>query len=474
MGEAQEVLRRLPAVEKVLGADPLCGLLERWDRTLVVDAVREVLEEERRRLRKKPDAPPTAGQVAERVVALLGEIWGGHLRRVVNATGILIHTNLGRAPLSREARQAVEQVLAGYSDLEFDLRRGKRRSRLHRVSEMLMRLTQAPSAMAVNNNAAAVFLTLRVLAEGRQVAVSRGELVEIGGSFRLPDIIEASGVRLLEVGTTNRTRLSDYQDAVERGAALLLKVHPSNFSIQGFVEETSVSELSPVARAGGVPLVVDLGSGALDQQPGDLRRDETTIQKTLHDGADLVTASGDKLLGGPQAGLIFGRKDLMERIRSHPLARVVRLDKTLLCALEATLSALARGESGWRSLPLQSLVSRTLEDLEATGKALRSEMMESLGRGWEIEIVPSEAAVGGGSLPGERMESRALRLGHPGRKAETLARSLRLGAVPVVGRIIDDQLHLDLRTLLDQDVAELPGLVVEAFRQRKRPEAGER
>jgi L-seryl-tRNA(Ser) seleniumtransferase len=218
---------------------------------------------------------------------------------------------------------------------------------------------------------------------------------------------------------------------------------------------------------------VDLGSGALDQQPRDLRRDETTIQQTLRDGADLVTASGDKLLGGPQAGLIFGKKDLVERIRSHPLARVVRLDKTLLCALEATLSTMARGESGWRRLPLQSLVSRTPDDLQAVGKSLCDRLQETLGKDWDVSVVPSEAALGGGSLPGESLESRAIRLCHGQWKAEALARSLRHGQVPVIGRIVDDQLQLDLRTLLEDDIAELPGLVATAVSRTGNPEAGE-
>jgi L-seryl-tRNA(Ser) seleniumtransferase len=467
MAEANEALRRIPSVEKVLHAKPLSELASNWDRELVVATVREVLDAIRCGILENPDdeGAPGPEEVAAATAAILRNVWDERLRRVVNATGILLHTNLGRAPLSENAQDAVRQVLAGYSNLELGLSLGKRRSRLQRVSDMLVRLTGAPAALAVNNNAAAVFLSLHVLAGGRPVAVSRGELVEIGGSFRLPDIMETSGVELLEIGTTNRTRPSDYEKAVERGAALILKVHPSNYCVEGFVEEATIAEVADVARKASIPLVADIGSGALDQQPEDMRRGEPTVQQALREGADIVTASGDKLLGGPQAGLLWGRTDLVERIRSHPLARVVRLDKILLCALEATLAEVARGEAGWRRLPLRSMVARSLDDLEAVGSSLCAGLRQALGDEWEADVVHTEGALGGGSLPGEQLESRAVRLRHPIWKADDLARRLRTGDVPVIGRIIDDQVHLDLRTLLEEDVAELPRLVARAVRE---------
>jgi L-seryl-tRNA(Ser) seleniumtransferase len=407
---------------------------------------------------------PPAAQVAEEARRRLEATWRGELRRVINATGILIHTNLGRAPLALEAQRAIAQVASGYSSLEMDLSSGRRRSRLARVAGMLARLAGAEDALAVNNNAAAVLLVLRVLARDRPVVISRGEMVEIGGSFRLPEIMEASGVRLLEVGTTNRTRVADYEKALAQAPALILKVHPSNYVISGYTEEAPVRELSRLARGAGIPLVVDLGSGALEQQPEASRRGEPTVQGTLRDGADLVTASGDKLLGGPQAGLVWGRAELVERLRRHPLARAVRLDKILLCALEAHLATLAEGAEGWARIPLQQLVARSPEELEALGRRLAAEIARGLGAHWEVAVVASEAAWGGGSLPGQTLESRALRLRHPQVAAEEVARRLRSGEVPIVGRIEEDELRLDLRTLLDEDIDELPRRVVQALR----------
>jgi L-seryl-tRNA(Ser) seleniumtransferase len=452
--------RRIPSVDRILGTSPLSEELARFDRRLAVASVREILDEVRERMRTRPGGEaPTAETIAAEAVRRMRSSWGGSLRRVVNATGILIHTNLGRAPLAREAQQAVRQIISGYSSLEIDLETGRRRSRLETVSRMLADMAGAPAAMAVNNNAAALFLALHVLARGRPVAVSRGELVEIGGSFRLPDIIEASGVELMEVGTTNRTRGSDYRKAVEKGAALLLKVHASNYHIEGYVEETPLSELVLVSREASIPLVVDLGSGALDMQPEPARRGEPTVGRTLAAGADLVTASGDKLLGGPQAGLLWGGAELISRLRSHPLARVVRLDKILLGALEATLATMATAETGRARLPLHVLASRSVEELETCGEDLVRKLRGELGPRWSVDLVVSEAAFGGGSLPAETIESRAIKLSRSGVSAADLARRLRRGAIPVIGRILGDELHLDLRTLLDDDMIELSQLV---------------
>ncbi|MBU1699172.1 MAG: L-seryl-tRNA(Sec) selenium transferase [Candidatus Eisenbacteria bacterium] len=470
MGGTEESLRRIPGVDRILETDLISQVLARRDRGLVVAAIREVLAETREHIRQRgrQASVPSVDEMAREAALRLDKKWSGTLRHVINATGIILHTNLGRAPLGLQAQQAVHEVIAGYCSLEMDLETGRRRSRLSRVTSMLADLTQAPAAMAVNNNAAAVYTILHIFAKDRPVAISRGEQVEIGGSFRLPDIIEASGARLMEVGTTNRTRIEDYAKAIERGAALILKVHPSNYTIQGFTEDTAAADIAQITRAAGIPFVFDLGSGSLDQQPEGVRGNESSIQDMLKAGADLVTSSGDKLLGGPQAGLIFGGADLIDRIKRHPLARVVRLDKILLCALEATLATISLGAPGWSRLPLQQVMARSLEELEAMGRRLRERLMNHLDQDWSIETAVTDIAVGGGSLPGEYLPSRALKIGHPDWSAERLAACLRAATPPIIGRIVEDQLHLDLRTLLEEDLQELPEVLAGAVRKDRK------
>jgi L-seryl-tRNA(Ser) seleniumtransferase len=382
------------------------------------------------------------GDLRERLRGELERARRPSLRRVLNATGVIVHTNLGRAPLGEAALLRVHEVARGYSNLEFDLSSGTRGSRQDHVASILRRLTGAESALVVNNNAAAVLLALGALAEGREVIVSRGELIEIGDGFRIPDVLLRSGARLVEVGTTNRTRASDYDSAVGPDTAVLLRVHQSNFRVVGFTEQPRVEELAAVARRHGLPLVDDLGSGALAASNKSVLADEPSARDVLAAGADLVCFSGDKLLGGPQAGIVAGRADLVERLRRHPLQRALRADKLTLAALEGTLQLCL-------DAPERIPVLRMLgEDVGAT--RARAERLVALAGG---ELEETVARVGGGALPLAELPSFACAV------EQELAAPLRMSEPPVVGIVRDGRLLLDCRTLTDADVDDVADAV---------------
>ncbi len=446
-------LQRIPAVDALLKEPAIARLRARLAPGTLVGLIREELDATRRGYLAGQLEPAQLERdaLAARVVARAGALASPPLRRVVNATGILIHTNLGRAPLGAGAQQAVAAVQGGYCNLEMELESGKRASRLARVRDLLRRVTGAEEALAVNNNAAAVFLALHALAAGREVIVSRGELVEIGGSFRLPDVMAGSGAVLREVGTTNRTRIEDYQRVIGERTAMLLKVHPSNFAITGYTAAASTGELAQLAREHGLLLMEDIGSGALEQHPAEFLRGEPRVQESLRAGADLVSFSGDKLLGGPQAGVLLGRGELIERLRSHPLARVVRLDKLHLAALEATLLEYLAGDAGLERIPLYRLMRRSPEELRRLGGELVAAVCADLPAGWRLELVETRAAAGGGSLPGETLPSVGVAIHAPGASADALARHLRRGDPAIVGRIEQERLILDMRALLEED-----------------------
>jgi len=471
MTAREKSLRRLPAVDALLREPALAGARARLAHETIVALVREVLAEARADLLTgRGERPLAAAALAEETARRAAALLTPTLTRVVNATGILIHTNLGRAPLGASAQEAVARVAAGYANLELDLPSGRRASRLDAVRDLLRRLTGAEDAHAVNNNAAAVHLALHVLASGREAIVSRGELVEIGGSFRLPDILAASGAVLREVGTTNRTRSDDYRAALSERTGLILKVHPSNFVLRGFTEAAARTDLAALARERGIPLVEDQGSGAIDQQPTAWLRGEPRLQEALREGADLVTCSADKLLGGPQAGLILGRRELVARLRAHPLARVVRLDKLHLAALEATLREYLRGEAGVRAIPLYRMLARPLEELRAIGERLVERLVAEGVAGERLELIATEAAAGGGSLPDEWMPSIAVAMRPPGGAVDRFARALRTGEPPIVGRVERDRLVLDLRTLQEDEWDELPVWVAARWKVVERTE----
>lgn len=459
-------LREIPAVDLLLTEAPIAALGTQWSHATIVGLIREELDATRHAYLAGRIAPSalTGAEIAARVVRRAAQLSSPPLRKVINATGILIHTNLGRAPLSAGAQRAVADIYAGYSNLELDLETGKRTSRLGRVRDLLVRVTGAQDALAVNNNAAAVMLALQALAAGREVIVSRGEQVEIGGSFRLPDVIAASGACMREVGTTNRTRLSDYRAARGDRTAMLLKIHPSNFRIEGYTETVTTGELAALAAEYGLIMMEDLGSGALDQHPADFLVEEPRVQATLRAGADLVCCSGDKLFGGPQAGILLGRGDLIERLRTHPLARVLRLDKLHLAALEATLIEYLAGEAGVRRIPLYRLMSRSSDELRSRAEDLILALGANLGDSWTLELIETEAAAGGGSLPGQTIPSVGVAIDCEGSSMEEFARFLRMGRPAILGRIARDRLVLDLRSLLEEEWDLLPRLLSERIR----------
>jgi L-seryl-tRNA(Ser) seleniumtransferase len=438
----------LPSVEAVL-EDPRLADLEDEPRPLRRRWVRQALDSIRKEIREGSWEPGDRPAALDRVIDETRELSMGRLdlklRQVWNATGILLHTNLGRAVLPSEARRALLATASGYSALEIDLDSGRRTSRLRAIRELIPLLTGAESGFAVNNNAAAVFLTVAALAAGREVLVSRGELVEIGGSFRLPDILEAAGVRLREVGTTNRTRAIDYERAHTPETALVLQVHRSNFRLEGFCEDPKLAELAAFCRKVEIPLVADLGSGAL-RPHRDLFPDEPVIEDAIEDGADVVCCSADKLLGLGQAGIIAGRRSLVEeKIQRHPVARTVRLDKTLLTTLEAGLRIHLRGpEVARRRVPLLRALSRDLSSVAEAADRCATGLREQL-EGLEISTVEVQGEVGGGTLPGLEIPSHAICLSDPNRSADQLAATLRSGDVPVIGRIQEGKLLLDLR-----------------------------
>ncbi|MBI2881031.1 MAG: L-seryl-tRNA(Sec) selenium transferase [Candidatus Tectomicrobia bacterium] len=456
----QEKLRALPSVDQVLQALPQespNGL----PAEVAARCVREILEGLRRRILEAADAEVAALDVDRESIArdalrALGRALAPQLRRVVNATGVILHTNLGRAPLGREILEGAAHVAAGYSNLEYDLESGARGRREAPVEALLQRLIGAEAAGVANNNAAAVHLCLTALAKGKDVVVSRGELVEIGGGFRVPDVMRQSGALLREVGTTNKTRLADYADALGENTALLLKVHTSNYRIVGFTEEVSVSDLVRLGRERGIPVMVDLGSGCLIDLGRHRMSPEPTPAEALSEGADLVTFSGDKLLGGPQAGVFAGRRRMVERAQSHPLMRAFRLGKLGLALLERTLLAYLDPDSLPRKVPAVGLLLAPESEVRARAERLLAGLSGRARERLRPQILPGASRAGGGTLPTESIPTAliALRQREPGGLSpDEMEGRLRGMDPPVIGRIQDDALLLDLRTVFPEEEA---------------------
>ena len=448
----QDALRRLPSVDAVLSDPRLTDIADRYAHAYVVSRAREALVGARQRILETPDDPayPDASAVADAVRRVLDGPRLG-IRRVINATGTVTHTNLGRALLAEPAIEAMNIAARHYVNLEYDVEAGSRGHRDALIEDVLRRLTGAEAATVVNNNAAAVLLTLRVLAEGREAVVSRGELVEISGSFRLPDVMEAAGVRLREVGTTNRTHARDYENAIGPETALLLKVHPSNYRVEGFTGEVALPELVEIGRAKGVPVVEDLGSGA----PLDLRRwglpHEPQVSESVAAGADIVTFSGDKLLGGPQAGLIVGKSDAVERIRRHPMMRALRVDKYAYAALAATLDIFETDARPELRLPMLEMMTRDVAELERYADACVERWSDLLAPQVNVARAESTAQVGSGAQPATRLPSVAVTLDADGTGPAPLAAMLRRLDPPVIARVENDMVWLDTRTILVRD-----------------------
>ncbi len=434
-------LRDLPSIEQLLQLSN--RLINEYGRPLTLDALRSTLDEARIRFKTKPEAGlPSTDVILSQAESHLTAWTASTLRPVINATGVILHTNLGRAPLSKAALTAMKEAAENYSTLEYDLAKGQRGSRLVHAESILQRLTGAEAALVVNNNASAVLLVLSALASRKRVIISRTQLVEIGGGFRVPDVMKQSGAKLVEVGATNKVRLSDYKEALEEPAALVLRAHRSNFKIVGFTEEPELREIVDVAHQANVPVLDDLGSGALLDTAKYGLAHEPTVQESLAAGVDLVCFSGDKLLGGPQAGIIVGKKDLIDKIKKHPLARAVRADKTCLAGIAATLLHYLKDEAE-REIPVWRMMSLT----EGQIKVRAGAWQDALGQG---DVIASQSAVGGGSLPEECLSTYvlALRVKSP----VTFLKKLRECHPPIIARVENDTMLFDPRTVFNDEI----------------------
>jgi L-seryl-tRNA(Ser) seleniumtransferase len=451
-------LRQLPSVDRLLGEDTVQSLVATYGHRQTVDALRETLDAVRDAVRSGADVPDAA-IIVTRADGYLQEQLAPTLCPVINATGVIIHTNLGRAPLSAAAQAAMATVSHSYSTLEYDLQSGKRGHRTVHAEQLLSQLTGAEVALVVNNNAGAVLLALTGLAQGRSVVISRGQLVEIGGGFRIPDVMAQSGARLIEVGTTNCTHLRDYAAALEvnEDVALILRAHHSNFRIVGFTTEPEISELVALAAEHDLPVVDDLGSGTLLDTAQFGMTHEPTVQESVEAGAAVVCFSGDKLLGGPQAGIIVGQAKYVNPLKRHPLARALRADKLCLAGLQATLLPYTKDEAV-EQIPIWRMIAASLEEIERRARRWRRALRRA---GIVVEIVDGESTVGGGSLPGETLPTRlvALPTAHP----DQIAAALRAGEPPVIARIENDQLMLDPRTVLADEEKELLKRVIQVI-----------
>jgi L-seryl-tRNA(Ser) seleniumtransferase len=456
MNVDQEQLRLLPSVDELLHSASGQQLVQRYSRSMTLQAVRASISQARAQIRQ--GAPcPSSDEILTVAEHILDESQRPNLQPVINATGVIINTNLGRSPLSQEALQAVQRVAGGYTNLEYDLEAGERGSRHSHISALLCELTGAEAALVTNNNAAAVLLALSTLAAGREVIISRSQLVEIGGGFRVPDVMSQSGCQLIEVGTTNRTRLSDYVAAITERTALLLTVHPSNFQIMGFTESAPVEAMAALAHQQGLLLMDDLGSGCLLASEHYGLRHEPMPQESIAAGADVVCFSGDKLLGGPQAGILVGKAAALERISRHPLMRAMRIDKMTLAALEATLRHYQREEAGTH-IPIWRMIAASPASISSRAASWVSELQKY---GIPARMQRGESTVGGGSLPGETLPTTLLALDarNVPMSLDELAKRLRLRSLPLIVRILRDALLVDPRTVLE----EQDNKVVQAF-----------
>ncbi len=456
----QDRLRRLPKVQTLLETELASQLIQTYGHEDVANAIRLRLQDARETIianDHEPDLDAFNQSLFDDISRSLDISRSPSLRRAINATGVIIHTNLGRARLAPEAIEAVSAIAADYSTLEMDLESGKRGSRHGHVEALICHLTGAEAAIVVNNCAAAILTCLTALGAGKHVIASRGEMVEIGGSFRMPDVIAQSGAHLQEIGTTNKTHLRDYADAISDDTALLLKSHTSNYQVIGFTSVPSRQELAELAQQTGTHLIEDLGSGVLvDLSPYGLPN-EPVVRDVLAAGVDVVTFSGDKLLGGPQAGIIAGRRELVERIRTHPIARAVRIDKLSLAALRATLELYRAPNNPVERVPVLQVLAAPIEDLRARAETLASLMSDK--QDLEIEITPTVARAGAGSLPQQDLPSVAVSLASSNHSPDTLASFLRQAETPVFGRISKDRLLLDMRAVADDEVTQIADAV---------------
>lgn len=455
-------LRKIPKVNDLLESEEGKKLITEYSHQLLVDAIRKVTDDIRDEILngdgkelKESDIDITKNAIMNRAAKYLELKLSPNLKTVINATGVVVHTNLGRSLLSESAREALAAVAGNYSTLEIDRDSGERGSRYDNVKDILNELTGAEASMVVNNNAGAVLLALRSIAEKKEVIIARGELVEIGGSFRVPDVMNMSGAELVEIGTTNKVYISDYKKAITEETGLLLKVHTSNYKIVGFSEEVVLEELVNLGADKSLPVMVDLGSGIMvDLTPEGLSY-EPTVQDNIKAGADIVTISGDKLLGGPQAGIILGKKQYINKMKEHPLNRALRVDKFTLAALEATLKEYLDLNKVKKEIPTLRMITVSSDELKLRAEKLFKELQKELTAEFNINLQKDHSRVGGGAYPLEQLPTYVIGLSHNKFSEETLARKLRMNNPPIFSRIQNNEVLLDMRTLKDDDIASL-------------------
>ena len=462
---ANEILRKLPKVDSLLNEEKVQILCKKYGRGFVVDCIREELDRMRMLvLSGETETVETClidfAKSVEKKVQKESEY---PLRKVCNATGIILHTNLGRAPLGKIHLDAISQAICGYSNLEYDLECGKRGKRWTHYGDLVAKIAGTEAAIAVNNNAASLTLIFSALAKGKEVIVSRGESIEIGGKFRIPEVIEQSGATLKEVGTTNRTRISDYENAINENTGALLKVHTSNYKVVGFTEEATLEELVALGEKYNLPVIMDLGSGVLVNLEKYGLAHEPTVQEQVRTGADLVCFSGDKLLGGPQAGIIVGKKTYIDKLEHYPLMRAIRLDKCAIAALSATFREYLDEERAVKNIPVLSMIARPLEELKVQAERL-FETFHGFADDWGIKVEESISMVGGGSLPGETLGSYALTLQPKLMSCETFMEKMREQEVPVIAHVKNEKVWLDMRTVMPEEVEYLKKCLLEIIK----------
>ncbi len=467
MMDRRALLSNIPSVDELLREKAIERLTFIYPRTAVVEGIREYLKEYRKyvmSVEKEEELAAISGSnIINGIVEKVNEMMKSNLVNVINATGVVLHTNLGRSPLSSRLKDTLWDIASRYSNLEMDLESGERGSRYSHVEALLCKLTGAEAAMVVNNNAAAVMLVLGTIAKGREVVVSRGQLVEIGGSFRVPDVMEQSGAALVEVGATNKTHLSDYERAVNENTAALMKVHTSNYRILGFTSEIESEDLVQLGRRLGLPVIEDLGSGMLMELTEFGLPYEPTVQHAVKAGMDVITFSGDKMLGGPQAGIIVGRKEYIDKMRVNPLTRAIRIDKLTLAALEGTLRLYMDRELALKEIPVLRMLTYSVEELGRRAKRLSARLKKSIGAVSEVSIEDEFSEVGGGSMPLHKMHTKAVAVKPGNVSLVELEEKLRRYKTPVVARIYKDRLILDVRTILDDEFEAVEGALQWAF-----------
>ena len=458
--------RYIPKVDILMETDKIKKLSEKYSRELVLESVRKITDDLREFINSSnsdDDIKYKMDNVIIDVVKDIDKYTSHNMKKVINATGTILHTNLGRAVISNEAAETVKKLVTSYSNLEYDLEAGNRGSRYSHFEKIITKITGAESAMAVNNNAAAVLLILSTFAKNKEVIVSRGELVEIGGSFRVPDVMVQSGGELIEVGTTNKTHIYDYENAINENTAALLKVHTSNYKIVGFTESVPLNELVELAKKYDLPVIEDIGSGVLVDLSKYGLTYEPTVQESIKSGIDIVCFSGDKLLGGPQAGIIVGKKAMIDKIKKHPLTRALRIDKFTAIALECVFHEYIDEEKAIKNVPVLKMINKSIDDIQVQAQMLFDKLEPIIGHLCEMKIEDCESQIGGGSLPMERLKSKCISIKPNKMTTGALEKSLRFAKTPIVGRIANDKLLLDLRTVFENEIEEVFNSFKEVF-----------